>query len=142
MRKWVCAGAMGMLLGGGVRLEARPWKKAVTAAMVLAVLGSGRPHPPAGGVGAPLGMGPFHPLALHGAGGLPAGLALDAAEAEAPGPDPADAALGACGDNCGTQFNLDLIQCEVFQRMPALRNYCLSRALATVEVCALGCPDP
>jgi hypothetical protein len=136
VRKVACGCLLTVLVQGGTRLEARPWRTAVAAAMALAALGHGRPHPPdgpaptAGGMAAIL---PFHvqpPMGPEPYLGVAAGagdLDLDAA------------AQGTCSQACETQANLDLIHCETYLQMQALRNLCITRMLTAEEQCGKAC---
>lgn len=139
MGRWVCVCALGVLAGSGGRLEARPWKKAVTAAMVLAFLGSGPGWALADAAVVPAQPDDGRPFADQPASALPAAPDGPWEAAGTPGPDPLDAALGACEDACGAQLNLGTIRCEVYQRMPALRTLCLTQVLAADEACMRGC---
>jgi hypothetical protein len=136
MRKWAGVWAMALLVAGGARLEARPWKKAVAAAMVLAILGGGQAYSGGAPVPSPIGPDGLRPLPGPAAGTPEPDLGL--AGADLPDPE-ADAAQGACAQACETQATLALIHCETYLQMQALRNLCITRMLTAEEQCGLAC---
>jgi hypothetical protein len=136
MWKWVGVGAMALLVAGGARLEAQTWKKAVAAAMVLAVLGGGQAHPGGAPVPAPIGADGLRPFPGPAAGVLVPDLGLAGTDLR---DSDAAATQGTCAQACETQATLALIRCETYLQMQALRNLCITRMLTAEEQCGLAC---